>query len=269
MLKKCQKEILIGLFLFLLACLVLGNRFEVHAAAGSLTILLDDLGTPMDNVGFSVYQVGSLNAQGAWELTEPLRDKGVELNSLNYASQWDAAASRLAYLVQTQGLQGKIGVTDSSGQMNMEGLAEGMYLVVQHEGKTYGDISPFLVSVPCQDGEAWTDDVTVYPKSSYTPDEEKGKITVTMRATYLDMSLMEIVDLLPTDVTYYVGIFLDAQGTVPYGDDYIRPIRMQKISKGTAVFENLPKGTYYIFETDKYGNRVNPDTFPYLISGEQ
>jgi hypothetical protein len=211
----------------------------------------------MDHVGFSVYQVGSLDAKGNWELTESLSGKGVELNDLSYASQWDAAASRLAYLVRTENLQGMAGVTDDSGRMNMEGLAEGMYLVVQHEGKTYGDISPFLVSIPCQDGEIWTDDVTVYPKSCYTPDDEKGRITVTKRAGYLDTELMEVVTLLPIDFTYYVGIFLDSQGTVPYGDDYIRSIRMQSISKGTAVFENLPKGTYYIFETDKYGNPIS------------
>jgi LPXTG-motif cell wall-anchored protein len=256
MLKKWQKRIPAGMLLLFVG-LISGNMYDVYAASGNLNVQLNDLGTPMDNVGFSVYEVGSLNTQNKWELTGTLSGKGVELNGLEYASQWDAAAARLAYLVDQEGLQGSSGVTDSNGLMRMANLEEGIYLVVQDGGEKYGDISPFLISIPYQSGKERTEDVTVYPKAEYVPEEDKiGKITVTKRAGYLDPELLETVTLLPKDTTYYVGLFRDSQGTVPYGNDYIRAIRMQMISQGTAEFDNLPEGTYYIFETDEYGNVI-------------
>ena len=82
---------------------------------------------------------------------------------------------------------------------------------------------------------------------------------MTKRVGYLDPELFEIVDLIPEDATYYVGIFRDRQGYIPYGTNYIKSIHMKGISTGTAVFTDLEAGTYYIFETDSKGNVYQPD----------
>lgn len=252
-----------GIFLLLLTFGMLAagncNVQAAQASGGRMVVQLKDLGTPMSGVGFSAYEVGFLNSQGTWELVETLNGKGVELDGLEYASQWDAAASRLAYLAGQNQMQGTSGMTDSNGQMVLEGLSEGMYLVVQKGGKDYGEISPFLTAIPYEEDGVWKNEVTVHPKASFTPEDEKARITVTKRAGYLDPELMEVVDLIPVDATYYVGIFLDDQGKVPYGADYIRAIHMEGISTGKASFEDLPKKVYYIFETDENGNAIPVD----------
>jgi pilin isopeptide linkage protein/LPXTG-motif cell wall-anchored protein len=257
------------LLLLMLGLMLVGGR-QVYAADGGITIQLKDLGTPMKNVGFEIYNVGTRNEHGQWVLNENLDVLGTDLNDLTYATQWDAAASQLAYLVKGRSLDVIHAITDESGKAQVSDLEDGMYLVVQQNGETYGDISPFLVSVPYKENGEWISTVTAYPKASYIPKEEKtGKITVTKRAEFYDMDLLELVDLLPKrgqEATYYVGIFQDAEGTVPYGADYIRKITLHEASVGTAVFENLPKGTYYIFETDEYGNAI-PVGERQLLSG--
>jgi hypothetical protein len=210
----------------------------------------------MDDVGFEAYYIGTLDYDNQWQLEDTLEGHGIELSGLTYASQWDAAAAHLSYLVSEEDLEGIHGETDSSGQMHLDNLKDGMYLVVQEDGESYGDISPFLVSVPYKEDDEWTESVTVYPKASYTPEEDKGKIVVTKRAGYLDTQLMEVEQLIPEDATYYVGLFLDDQGTVPYGANYVKPIEMKGYSVGTAEFDGLPPKTYYVFETDEYGNAI-------------
>jgi hypothetical protein len=267
------------LMLFLSVFLLLfGYRVQAadETTNGSLTIQLEDLGTPMEGVGFHVYRVGYRETNGEWELESELSGLGAELNDLTYAAQWDAAAARLAYLVndkRRRGIYEKYDTTDSSGQAQIGNLPDGLYLVVQDGGEAYGDISPFLISIPYKQdsdteqensntytgSDGWSDSVTVYPKASYTEEEDSGKITVTKKIGYLDMSLMEMVRLIPKDTTYYVGIFRDALGTVPYGADYVREIHMQGVSTGTAEFDGLPRGTYYIFETDENGNAIPVD----------
>lgn len=257
---RLQRKHMTGLLLLLL---LLGapsvGRENVEAAqqlAGRMVVQLEDLGTPMSGVEFQVYEAGSLTSQGTWELSEALKGKGVDLEGLESASQWGAAASKLAYLAKRDRLQGISGMTDNTGQMALENLKEGMYLVVQNGGKAYGEISPFLASIPFEENGEWKNEVTIYPKASFTPEEEKARITVTKRAGYFDQELLENVDLIHMDTTYYVGIFLDDQGKIPYGADYIRPIHMKGISNGKANFDGLPKKTYYVFETDINGNAI-------------
>jgi hypothetical protein len=247
------------LLLLFLGLMLLCGR-EVRADDGKLTIQLNNLGTPMQNVGFEIYKVGSKDEHSQWKLNEDLDGLGTDLNDLTYAAQWDAAASHLAYLVSGKNMEVKHAVTNTDGTAQISNLADGMYLVVQQNGETYGDISPFLISIPYKENDEWTSSVTVYPKASYTPKEEKGRITVTKRVGYMNMESAEIEPIIPQqEQNYYVGIFQDAYGTVPYGSDYIRKITLKGSSKGTAVFENLPPKTYYIFETDELGNVIPLD----------
>jgi hypothetical protein len=255
--KRVLPKVKIILWLLILAAGLIRSK-TVQASSGNIDIQLKDLGTPMNEVGFFLFKTAVLDeTTGQWKLLANLEGKGTDLEGLTYASQWDAAASRLAYLVRESQMQGITGSTDSSGRLVFSGLEDGLYLVVQQNGQEYGDVSPFLVAVPSQTDNDGTDSVTVFPKASYTPQEEKRSITVTKKAFYLDLELMELVELIPTDYRYYVGIFLDSLGTIPYGDDYVREIHMQGNSVGTAVFEDLPARTYYIFETDEYGNAVS------------
>ena len=52
---------------------------------------------------------------------------------------------------------------------------------------------------------------------------------------------------------YYVGLFCDAEGTIPYGKNYLKTIDFNGSHSETIKYDNLPDGTYYLFETDENG----------------
>lgn len=229
---------------------------------GSITVHLNELGTPKNDVKFSVYRVGSWNgSEGKWTLDESLAGSGVVLDKITNAEELESAAKALIATGSLEAYKTAEGQTDSSGSMLLSGLSWGVYLLEQKSGEdTYGTVAPFLVNIPSfdQDGNRISD-LTVTPKAQAPIKEGAGRIEVTKRAGYLDPELLEVVNLIPADAVYYVGIFRDAQGNFPYGTDYIRKIEMKGVSSGTAVFENLPEGTYYIFETDSQGNAYQID----------
>lgn len=248
-----------GVFLALLTLgLIWTGQMEVMAAqieTGTLIVQLDEMGTPRDSVGFTAYYVGGLNDNSEWKLIDGLQSTGVDLDGLVYADEWDAAALKLAHAADFSRLTASTGQTNAEGTMTLANLPAGMYLVVQDSGAdTYGTVSPFLAGIPYLENGEWKTELTAHPKAELPTETDDGRIEVTKRTGYLDPELLEVIDLIPEDAVYYVGIFQDKQGTVPYGTDYLREIELKGTSTGTAVFENLPAGTYYIFETDSDGN---------------
>ena len=77
-----------------------------------------------------------------------------------------------------------------------------------------------------------------------------GTVSVTMRNYYGEEEIYAT-----SGVTYYVALFSDKEKT-----NRISDVQMVSIEKGykaaTVRFENLPNGTYYVGETDQYGNLV-------------
>ena len=257
-----KRLLALGVFLVLLVSgfRMPGQAMAAESGPGRLTIQLDDIGTPRQGIGFTVYRVGTLE-DDVWKLEESLLETGVDLNAMTYAEEWDTAALKLARVAIEAKLELMSGQTDGNGALPLTGLPAGMYLILQDNGKDiYGTVAPFLAALPSreEDGSArW--DLTVHPKAERPVEASGGRIRITKRIGYLDPDLMEIVDLKAMDTVYYVGIFRDSRGTVPYGIDYVREIRLQDTGKGEAVFEDLPAGTYYIFETDKAGNAYPVD----------
>lgn len=254
-----KKSTMAGIFLALLTLgLIWTSQMEVMAAqpeSGTLIVQLDDLGTPRDSVGFTAYYVGNMNDNGEWKLIDGLRSTGVDLNGLVYADEWDAAALKLVHAADLTKLKTFTGQTSAEGTMTLANLPAGIYLVVQDSGEdTYGIVTPFLAGIPYPEDGVWKTELTAHPKAELPAETDGGRIEVSKRTGYLDPELLEVIDLIPEDAVYYVGIFQDKQGKVPYGTDYLREIRLKGTSTGTAVFEDLPAGTYYIFETDSNGN---------------
>lgn len=236
---------------------------EVLAAEeGSITVQLNNLDTPKNDVGFTAYRVGSWSGEeGKWVLDDSLKDTGVELDKLEYATDLDSAALKLASAKGLENIDHVVsGKTDGSGTMQLTGLPWGVYLLVQNSGESeYGTVSPLLAAIPYVTDGSRQSDLTVEPKAKAPVKEADGRIEVTKRAGYMDPEALEVVDLIPSDAVYYVGIFQDKAGKVPYGTDYIKEIHMAGIGTGTAAYENLSEGTYYIFETDRNGNAYIPD----------
>lgn len=84
-----------------------------------------------------------------------------------------------------------------------------------------------------------------------------GTITVTKQISIYEGDT--IIPLEGTGLTYYVGLFTDAEGTKPYGTDYIKEITISEGAAGTAEFTHVPEGTYYVFETLEDGTVIKPN----------
>ena len=278
--KKKNKIVTIGKIFLLLLTLILPWTIQerVLADTGSITINLKELGSSKTDVKFKAYEVGAWNSTtGSWELAECLRDTGIELNDLIYASDWDDAALELAKETEAlKTLTSVSGATDANGTLTFSNLEWGMYLVIQDGENTYGTVSTFLAALPYTEEGVQKTELTVQPKAEAPLPKGNGRIIVTKRVGKLDSELLEVADIVLLDkVSYYVGLFRDSKGQIPFGTDYVREIQtrgirakgsrqqkldyvkeiqMQGIREGVAVFENLPEGTYYIFETDANGN---------------
>lgn len=265
---KRHLRLIMGVFLMTLGLIVLCT-IQKDAKAGteksSITIKLHDLGTPKNDVRFTAYRVGSWNGQqGKWQLDARFAGADVDLEKITKAEELESAAKKLIESGKLEETESFSATTDSVGNATLSDLDWGVYLLQQKSGEdTYGTVAPLLVNLPYfdEDGTRQTD-LTVEPKAQAPVKEGEGRIEVTKRVGYLDPAMLEVVNLMPDNATYYVGIFRDAQGKYPYGDDYIRKITLQGVSTGTAVFENLPLETFYIFETDSEGN-------PYKIGETQ
>lgn len=256
--RKNQLLTIVTMFLMLLTLILpwtVQTQVLAETGKGSITISLKDLGTPKSDVTFKAYEVGERDAEGNWKLVTSLESTGISLKDLNYANEWDAAALKLTQSADLTTLVSAEGKTDANGTLTFTDLDWGMYLVIQEGENEYGIVSPFLTGIPYVEDGTRKSDLTVQPKAEPPLEDGNGRIEVTKRVGKLDQVLFEVVDMVLTeDITYYVGIFKDQQGRIPYGTDYLREIPMKGLSIGKATFENLPAGTYYIFETDKDGN---------------
>ena len=254
--------------LMLTAMLVTGVLQPVFAGdyeagkTGNLTLTLQQASedgttqTPLQNVGLALYKVGGVDTSDGnvhFVLDPALASTGIDFDSIHAADGWYAAAEKLATAVIDAGMDGTPNFSDEKGNMTFEDLAEGMYLVVQNDGSSSVTVSPMLISIPFADeDQGWLYDVTAYPKSVSNP-QTQTQIQVTKRIYNVD-DQMNIVPLEAEDATYKVGLFLDPEGTAPYGEP--KDIHIQGASSGTATWTDVPEGTYYVFELDEDGNTL-------------
>jgi hypothetical protein len=81
-----------------------------------------------------------------------------------------------------------------------------------------------------------------------------GRITAIIRTAVFDLDLMENLPLETEDSTFYVRLFTDQDGLHPYGD--MKEVYIQNGSFGSVTFDEIPDGTYYVYETDASGKMM-------------
>lgn len=283
----------VGVFFtfFLMLCLLSGLFFHENVYAdetdgtavevskdydadrkGSITVELQDIGTDRENVHLSLYQVGDLAREGngfRYDWSEDFKEmaglEGLDLNGISTAGENESMAETLRTAIKAAGsaveplevqTTGASGVITFGKDASGEGILEqGVYLILEEIAGDYGTISPFLVSLPnCSDGKNWEYDITCMPKAVDLM--RLGTIQVKKALKYFDGDALG--ELYARDSAFYVGLFLDAEGKIPYGGKgkNVKKIQIQNASSNTVTFTGIPVGTYYIFETDAEGNAI-------------
>lgn len=142
-------------------------------------------------------------------------------------------------------------VSDDAPHVLTAELAVGGSYFLRETGVPAGYVQAADILFTVEDGEPIT--VTMVDEAQAGV---LGQVEVTKRLSYIDETTFESVDLIAADTTVYVGLFTDPEGEHPYGDDYIRSIHIQEASSGTAMWDDLPSGTYYVFETLEDGTVI-------------
>ena len=255
-----------------------GEPYDADAK-GSITVELSEQGGNRENVEVRLYKVGTLDASKGYlwfTLEDSLKEvEGVDLNNITTGEANIAAAEALLPVLEAGQAEPVSQWTDAQGVTKFEGLEQGMYLIAEGNPNAYGTFSPLVVPVPYADETSWDYDPAISPKADGGAGV-LGRIDVTKKVKGITPD-GDLQDVHATDATYYIGLFLDAAGTRPYGGEtYYQPVHVMDGDSGTVSFSNIPvtEEPYYIFETDAEGNPLTyleqqgtEDAF-YCMAGE-
>lgn len=248
----------LGMMLILVNCfagIVRADSYE-QGKKGSFDLTIQEQNSegtgsaPIAGVKLKLYKVGSVSFDGNvhFIINSELSSSGVDFEKLKSASDWYSAAEKLVSAVSATSQNVTEKVSDLQGKITYADLEEGMYLIVGDANST-ATVTPMLLSVPFATDEGWVYNVQAYPKAEIN--KFSTGITVTKRLYYIDMSNFGQIPMNASDATFKIGLFLDKEGTIPFGSDYIKSINIKKANSGTATYNNVPDGTYYIFELDE------------------
>lgn len=128
----------------------------------SLTIYANDNEVPLAGVSFELYRVADINEYAQFELLPAYADFSGDINKLETAGEWIAAANEMLLMAAGQS-------PDAAATSRADGLAEfadiasGLYLVTGSAveiGEWAYSFSPFMVSIPTRDvSDNWVYDV--------------------------------------------------------------------------------------------------------------
>lgn len=267
--KRTKRKNILSSFLTLLitAALLIGSITTAVFAGdyeagktGNISLKIQETGddgtvVPIPNVKLTLYKVGSVTFDGNvhFVLDSAFADTGINFDELQNAEGWYSAAATLSETVKESGISGIEMQSDEEGKIVYNDQAEGVYLIVQSDSDERVSVSPMLLTVPFAEEETgWTYDVQAYPKA-VTNDRKETQMQVTKQLFYINEDF-KIIEMEADDATYKIGVFLDKEGTIPFRSDYMKDIRIVNDHSGTAIWTDVPDGTYYVFELDENGN---------------
>lgn len=241
----------------------LGQITEVYDpdAPGSITVTLPDLegAESKEDVQINLYKVGDLDTDKGYfnfTLTDDFKDLEVDLNDIPTAEENEAIAQKLVEAVDTNKITAlKSDWTDESGAVKFADLDQGMYMVSQGNTNAYGTFNAFVMPVPYANETGWVYDITITPKANLVTTMGRIEVTKMVKGIY-DGNLQ---DVHTNNATYYIGLFLDKEGTRPYrGQGAIKAVNIMDGNSGTISFDSIPISDqpYYVFETDEAGNPI-------------
>lgn len=164
------KRLCVGMTAMLMVVLaafsVFGKEVPDVNRQGSISLTLQDSqsGAYMEDGAVTLYQVGEIRVDDgnySWQLSGAFSGSGLSLENLSSGQ----LAQELKEYADQKKIEGSTVRIGEKGSVVFENLKPGLYLLAQKE--TMEDVyafSPFLVSVPVQDGESWQYEVNATPK---------------------------------------------------------------------------------------------------------
>lgn len=234
----------------------------VAGKTGNINLTIQETGEdgtvkPIPNVKMTLYKVGSVTFDGNVHFVadNALQFTEIDFEKLKTADEWYKTAETLSAAVKRADFNGSEMQSDAEGKIVYSNVAEGVYLIVQSNPDDPDvSVSPMVLTVPfAEESTGWTYDVQAYPKAVTHEGDKETQIQVTKQLFYID-DAFNIIAMNADDATYKMGLFLDKEGTIPFRSDYMKDIRLVNAHSGTAVWSNVPDGTYYVFELDENGS---------------
>lgn len=225
-------------------------------------------GTPVKvNIGYKNVYVKELTAPEGYVL-----DPAVYTVSLGTTAKSDGTVEKVVMVDDTTKVHiskqdfttgeeitgARLIIRDSEGKIVEDWITDGKQKELTGEliaGETYTlkeisapkgyDIAETVTFTVGKDGKIQT--VVMKDKLS----EGNGEISV-HKYVKMDNRYVAVSD------TFYTALFSDTACTKRVSS--VVPLEVKDSYTTTAVFENLPYGTYYVAETDEYGNVISKDT---------
>lgn len=210
---KGKLKIIFSLFLLMMMSLF-SSTIQANDQKGSILISLKDTEKLVDKTGvqFEIAKVANY-INGSFETINGL---DIDFNMVETAEQMEL----VAYEIRNEVNYEQSAVTDQNGQVYINDLSVGLYLVNMKESGSYENITPFLVSVPMFDEveKVFKYEVKVIPKSEPYPQFVVHKIDSMNHnhilykdfefAVYKDKDCTEKITSLTTDISYGVASFI-------------------------------------------------------------
>ena len=269
--KRTKRKNFLSSFLAILvmAVMLIGSMAQavfaddyVAGKTGNINLTIQETGEdgtvkPIPNVKMTLYKVGSVTFDGNVHFVadNALQFTEIDFENLKTADEWYKTAETLSAAVKRADFNGSEMQSDAEGKIVYSNVAEGVYLIVQSNPDDPDvSVSPMVLTVPfAEESTGWTYDVQAYPKAVTHEGDKETQIQVTKQLFYID-DAFNIIAMNADDATYKMGLFLDKEGTIPFRSDYMKDIRLVNAHSGTAVWSNVPDGTYYVFELDENGS---------------
>ena len=140
----------------------------------SLTISLVRDGTGFSGVPVKLYHIADVSTKATYTLTPTFWASGLLVNGIHSNGEWDVIRSTLeAYILANTITPDTSAVTDQAGQVRVDSLVPGLYLVTA-EDTVQNDLQCFfesaLVALPGLNADGhWQYQLTVTPKSGVLP----------------------------------------------------------------------------------------------------
>ena len=258
-----MKKNITAFLLLLLGMLLLPIQVMAHTGIDEKQEINLTIQYELSDVNFRLYQIAEFSKTGEFTPTETYAEYPIELDDLDSEGWRTAAEAYAGYIEREQMEPSATGETDENGQLVLEQLDMGIYLVLGEsqitEERVEYEIMPFMLSLPSlTEQDTWDYEPVVIPK--YDAEELPQLLNLEVIKLWKNDSESErpreIVAQLLKDGEVYEEVVLHAANGWAYQWDELEPeaewkVVEKEVPSGYTVKVNKTEHTYTITNTGR------------------